>query len=112
LSEARAGTVHGGDRLPWVKADVNGVDGDNFTPLASLDWQAHVYGDAALEIRTVCDGRKLPLHVFPWRTELGRTGLRRNAVYPVRPDGYVALADTEGSAKAVRPTSTRASSHK
>ena len=101
LSEGRAGTVHGGDRLPWVKADLNGVDGDNFTPLASLDWQVHVYGDAAPEIRTVCDRRKLPLHVFPWRTELGRTGLRRNAVYLVRPDGYVALADTEGSAKAV-----------
>src|SRR6202162_1475355 len=34
LSEGRAGTVHGGDRLPWVK--VNGGEGDNndnFTPL-------------------------------------------------------------------------------
>ena len=25
LSEGRAGTVHGGDRLPWVTADSNGV---------------------------------------------------------------------------------------
>ena len=25
LSEGRAGAVHGGDRLPWVKADLNGV---------------------------------------------------------------------------------------
>src|SRR2546427_5031678 len=33
LSEGRAGSVHGGDRLPWVRADVNGADGDNFTPL-------------------------------------------------------------------------------
>jgi hypothetical protein len=32
---------------------------------------------------------------------MGRTGLRRNAVYLVRPDGYVALADPEGSAAAV-----------
>ena len=67
LSEGRAGTIHGGDRLPWVQADVNGVDEDNFTPLTSLDWQVHVYGDAAPEIQAVCDGRKLPLHVFPWR---------------------------------------------
>jgi hypothetical protein len=101
LSEGRAGTVHGGDRLPWVKVGLNGVDGDNFTPLTSLDWQVHIYGDAAPEMRAVCAGRTLPLHVFPWRPEMGRTGLRRNAVYLVRPDGYLALVDPKGSAAAV-----------
>jgi len=90
--------VHGGDRLPWVKADMSGVCQDNFTPLTSLDWQVHVYGDAAPEIQAMCEGRQLPLHVFPWRPEMGRTGLRRNAAYLVRPDGYVALADPEGRA--------------
>ena len=74
---------------------------DNFKPLTSLDWQVHVYGDAASEMQTLCDDRKLSLHVFPWRPEVGRTGLQRNAVYLVRPDGYVALADREGSATAV-----------
>jgi hypothetical protein len=49
----------------------------------------------------MCDGRKLPLHVFPWRPEKGGAGLRRNAAYLVRPDGYVALANAEGSAAAV-----------
>jgi 2-polyprenyl-6-methoxyphenol hydroxylase-like FAD-dependent oxidoreductase len=98
LSQGRAGTVHGGDRLPWVAAP----DGEgNFTPLTSLDWQVHVYGDAAPEIQAVCAVRKLPLHVFPWRPETSRTGLRRNAVYLVRPDGYIALADSAGSASAV-----------
>jgi hypothetical protein len=101
LSEGRAGALHGGDRLPWVKADVNGVGQDNFTPLTSLDWQVHVYGDAAPEIHAMCEERQLPLHVFPWRREMDRTGLRRNAVYLVRPDGYVALADPEGSATAM-----------
>jgi 2-polyprenyl-6-methoxyphenol hydroxylase-like FAD-dependent oxidoreductase len=101
LSQGRAGGVHGGDRLPWVRDDLNGVRKDNFTPLTSLDWQVHVYGVAAPDIRTVCDSRKLPLYVFPWRPEMGRTGLRRNAVYLVRPDGYVALADSMGSAAAV-----------
>jgi hypothetical protein len=100
LSQGRAGTVHGGDRLPWVAAP-DGAGEDNFTPLASLDWQVHVYGDAAPEIRAVCAGRKLPLHVFPWRAEIGRTGLRRNAVYLVRPDGYIALADSAASATAI-----------
>jgi hypothetical protein len=96
LSEGRAGTVHGGDRLPWVMGASNGAD--NFAPLTSLDWQVHVYGGAAPEIEAVCKRRTLPLHVFPWRLEMGRAGLRRNAVYLVRPDGYVALADPEGGA--------------
>jgi hypothetical protein len=30
-----------------------------------------------------------------------RTGLRRDAVYLVRPDGYIALADSTGSARAL-----------
>ena len=96
LSDGRAGLVHGGDRLPWVEKNLNGAD--NFTPLTSLDWQVHVYGDAAPAIRALCKVRKLSLHVFPWRPEMDRTGLQRNAVYLVRPDGYVALADPNGSA--------------
>ncbi len=42
-----------------------------------------------------------PAACFSWHPETGRTGLQRNAVYLVRPDGYVALANPEGSAKAV-----------
>ncbi|MGH9685166.1 MAG: FAD-dependent monooxygenase [Candidatus Acidiferrales bacterium] len=102
LSVGHAGAVHGGDRLPWVKTDVNGTSKDNFTPLTSLDWQAHVYGEAAPETRAVCNDLKLPLHVFPWRPRMGRAGLRRNALYLVRPDGYVALAeDPDGGATTV-----------
>ena len=99
LSEGRAGDVHGGDRLPWVKMD--GVDADNFQPLASIDWQVHVYGDEPPDFRTSCDSRKLPLHVFPWRSEMPGTGLQRNAAYLVRPDGYVGLADPEARATAI-----------
>jgi 2-polyprenyl-6-methoxyphenol hydroxylase-like FAD-dependent oxidoreductase len=101
LSQGRAGGVYGGDRLPWVKAELNGMDQDNFAPLASLDWQVHVYGDSAAEIQPVCDARKLPLHVFAWRPEMRQAGLRRNAVYLVRPDGYVAMAEPAGSAAAI-----------
>jgi 2-polyprenyl-6-methoxyphenol hydroxylase-like FAD-dependent oxidoreductase len=101
LSEGRAGTVHSGDRLPWVKANVNGVDLDNFRPLTSLDWQVQVYGDAGPELEAVCERRRLPLHIFPWCPLMGRAGLRRSAVYLVRPDGYVGLVDPEGRAAAV-----------
>jgi 2-polyprenyl-6-methoxyphenol hydroxylase-like FAD-dependent oxidoreductase len=101
LSEGRAGRIRGGDRLPWVKADSNDLDQDNFKPLASLDWQVHVYGAAMPEILTLCKERKVPVYVFPWREETGRTGLLRNASDLVRPDGYVALADPERSAAAL-----------
>jgi 2-polyprenyl-6-methoxyphenol hydroxylase-like FAD-dependent oxidoreductase len=98
LSQGRAGAVHGGDRLPWLKMDWNEQYRDNFAPLASLDWQMHVYGEATPQMRALCDERRLPLHVFPWRREMRRAHLRRNAAYLVRPDGYVALADITGSA--------------
>jgi 2-polyprenyl-6-methoxyphenol hydroxylase-like FAD-dependent oxidoreductase len=100
LSEGQAGAVHGGDRLPWVETEQS-VDTDNFTPLTSLNWQVHVYGDAGAELKMLCDARKLPLHIFPWRTETERAGLRRDAVYLVRPDGYLAFVSPEGSAAAV-----------
>jgi 2-polyprenyl-6-methoxyphenol hydroxylase-like FAD-dependent oxidoreductase len=100
LSVGRAGSVHGGDRLPWVRLG-DGADEDNFRPLASLDWQVHVYGGAMPELHRTCAERKLPLHVFLWRPEMGRAGLLRDALYLVRPDGYVALADPAGSARAV-----------
>jgi 2-polyprenyl-6-methoxyphenol hydroxylase-like FAD-dependent oxidoreductase len=96
LSEGRAGRVHGGDRLPWVPA--NGNDADNFTPLTSLDWQVHVYGDPTPDLHATCQKRAVPLHAFPWRPEMGRIGLRRDALYLVRPDGYVALVDPRGGA--------------
>jgi FAD binding domain len=99
LSRGRAGRVHGGDRLPWVPTAHS--DGDNYTPLTSVDWQVHVYGVASREIQVMCEDRKLPLQVFPWRPEAGRAGLQRDAVYLVRPDGYVAVGDSDGRGAAI-----------
>jgi len=99
LSEGRAGRVHGGDRLPWV--DGLSHHADNHAPLTSLDWQVHVYGEAAREIQAVCRTRALPLHVWPWRAEYGRAGLRRDSVYLLRPDGYVAVADPKARASRI-----------
>jgi 2-polyprenyl-6-methoxyphenol hydroxylase-like FAD-dependent oxidoreductase len=100
LSAGRAFAVHGGDRLPWVKVRSNQAS-DNYTPLTSLDWQVHIYGDAKNEIKTVCAERKLPLHIFPWSEQMCRAGLRRNAVYLLRPDGYIAMVDSEAHATSV-----------
>jgi 2-polyprenyl-6-methoxyphenol hydroxylase-like FAD-dependent oxidoreductase len=93
LGAGVAGHVHGGDRLPWVSVD--GVD--NFVSLASPRWQAHVYGSAISELGAWCAARDLPLQIFDWRSEHERAGLSRDAVYLMRPDGYVGLADASGS---------------
>ena len=99
LSEGRAGAVHGGDRLPWVSGHADGVD--NFAPLTSLDWQIHVYGSAPQEILAACKERAIALHAFPWTMESDRAGLKRDAVYLVRPDGYVGLAAPEATPEAL-----------
>jgi len=89
--------------LPWVKTSSGGLEGDNFKSLTSMDWQVHIYGNAGPEIRAICQQRWLPLRVFGWQRAMGRSGLRRDVVYLVRPDGYVAMVDRQGHAEA--PTS-------
>jgi 2-polyprenyl-6-methoxyphenol hydroxylase-like FAD-dependent oxidoreductase len=93
LSRGAAGGVQGGDRLPWARAD----DADNFATLATMDWQVHVYGAANAELAAWCAVQKLPLHVFDWRPGYEAAGLARDALYLLRPDTYVALADGVGA---------------
>lgn len=91
LSEGRAGHVAGGDRLPWLEPAESAGE-DNFAPLASLDWQLHVYGRADVALASACESMRLPLHVFAWSEAADRAGLARDAAYLIRPDGHVALA--------------------
>jgi hypothetical protein len=98
LSQGVAGGVHGGDRLPWTGAHA----GDNFEPLRSLDWQAHVYGEVDEDLENVCRELHLPLHTFAWNDGPKDAGLKRDGLYLVRPDGYVALASAEQSASKLR----------
>lgn len=100
LSEGAAGSVRGGDRLPWVKAA--SPDRDNFAPLASLAWQVHVYGKAHERVREACAALRLALHELEWTPAARRAGLERDALYLVRPDGYVALAADGGDADGLR----------
>jgi 2-polyprenyl-6-methoxyphenol hydroxylase-like FAD-dependent oxidoreductase len=95
LSAGVAGHVHGGDRLPWVAA----AGQDNFGSLAAPTWQVHVYGAASDELTRWCAARGVPLKVFVWRAEHEAAGLARDAMYLLRPDSYVALADPSGSAR-------------
>jgi 2-polyprenyl-6-methoxyphenol hydroxylase-like FAD-dependent oxidoreductase len=98
LSQGAAGHVHGGDRMPWVVVD--GVD--NYAGLTKTAWQAHVYGAARPELAAWCADQKVPLKVFPWAPQCAQAGLARDAVYLLRPDTYVGLADESGSADVLR----------
>lgn len=97
LSAGTAGEVHGGDRLPW--APDNGID--NFDSLSTLSWQIHVYGIARDTLVTWCADRHVPLHVFAWKPAHVTAGFARNALYLLRPDTYVALAEVSGDPKAL-----------
>jgi len=97
VSEGKAGDVRGGDRLPWVVA--NGQD--NYAPLHTIGWQVHVYGAAPADLDKWCERNGVPLRVFEWSDEHQEAGLARDAAYLLRPDTYVALADSSGSAEAL-----------
>lgn len=93
LNEGRAGTVLGGDRLPWIRT---ASAADNFAALTPPAWQVHVYGDPRPGLPEASERLGLPLRVFPWSPEMTRAGLQRGATYLIRPDGYIALADPRG----------------
>lgn len=97
LSAGKAGAVAGGDRLPWVAEGAG-----NFAPLASMDWQLHVYGEASPALAETARGLALPLHAFPWSDAARDAGLAQDGAYLVRPDGYVGLALQGDDAAALR----------
>lgn len=97
LSNGVAGHVHGGDRLPWA----HDGEGDNFGPLKCPVWQVHVYGDTSDEMIAWCHEHHLPLHVFGWRPAFEGAGLGHSGFYLLRPDTYVAIAETCSDPKVI-----------
>ncbi len=98
LSAGKAGDIHGGDRLPWVITE----NLDNYDALKAMTWQVHVCGSASPELEIWCKDHALPLHVFPWRPEYEAAGFAQDALYLIRPDTYVALANGSGTADSLR----------
>lgn len=95
LSAGSAGTVQGGDRVPW--APVEGRD--NFDSLREITWQVHVYGAVREHLVEWCRARGFPLHVFAWQDKYGEVGLGQDAAYLIRPDTYIAVAEPEADAQ-------------
>lgn len=92
LSTGLTGIVQGGDRVPWAPVG----DLDNFESLKEITWQVHVYGDLKDELKEWCQSKKVPLHVFPWHEKYQSVGLGKDAAYLIRPDSYVAVAESSG----------------
>lgn len=89
LSAGQLGMIRAGDRLPWLLTN----KGHNYQPLQSLSWQIHIYGDAKANLKetglTVC--------YFDWSGDAQKKGFIRDAMYLIRPDGYIALVHAEQS---------------
>ena len=100
LSRGAAGHVHGGDRLPWVAAD----GADNFAPLASDGLAGPCLRRGQRRARRMVRGAATSrCSVFAWRSEHETAGLARDALYLLRPDTYVALADGRRHGRCARP---------
>jgi 2-polyprenyl-6-methoxyphenol hydroxylase-like FAD-dependent oxidoreductase len=95
LSQGHLGHLRGGDRLPWVESL------DNFAPLASMQWQIHVYGQANDALQRQAEALDLPLHAFGFDAETEEAALAQDAAYLIRPDGYIALILTDQDATAL-----------
>lgn len=97
LSSGKAGKIEGGDRLPWVQL----AGRDNFASLSRIAWQVHVYGAAPPELKTWCGQRGIPVCELAWDARHGDAGLAKDAMYLLRPDTYVALAEAQTSTAAL-----------
>jgi hypothetical protein len=78
LSTGAAGSLHGGDRLPWLRGQ------DNYAPLGSLDWQVHCYGHTPVAVAEWCEHTRIPLHAFA-----SSDHLPAGTVCLIRPDGHI-----------------------
>ncbi len=89
LSQGATSKIKGGDRLPWVKENTI----DNYQSLTLLDWQIHIYGQITLEFKNSIQQQNLKYDEFPWQPIFKKHGFEKNAVYLLRPDGYIAYID-------------------
>ncbi len=90
LSSGQEGKLKGGDRLPWVQSV------HNFEPLTSREWQVHCYGSPSTALKNLLSEKNIPLHIFDWGPAAKAAGYLKEAIYIVRPDGYIGLTAGAG----------------
>jgi len=67
-----------------------------FEPLVSRQWQVHCHGSSITAIKDLLSEKNIPLYIFEWGPEAKTAGYLKDAIYIVRPDGYIGLADENG----------------
>jgi hypothetical protein len=92
LSVGQAGEVKAGDRLPWTP----NVSAEETAALAQMTWQVFVYGQPSASLTAWCRENGVALSVFEHRPDLAAIGVPKDALYLLRPDTYVAVADLRG----------------
>jgi 2-polyprenyl-6-methoxyphenol hydroxylase-like FAD-dependent oxidoreductase len=95
LSDGRAGGIRAGDRLPWVAAY------DTHVVFDGRSWTAHASGRLDTATAAALKETGIALHIWPDEAAMRRAGYRAGALYLVRPDGHVGLADASPSAERV-----------
>lgn len=94
MSGNRAGTIHAGQRLPWVPNAVSAAGetlSSNLVTLNQVSWQAHVFGSAAWAEEVLREGG-IAIHAYEWSRAAREKGFGKDVLYLVRPDGHVGLA--------------------
>ena len=86
LSRGSAGKLKSGDRLPWVKYG----DSDNYAPLEGAEFHYQLYGQTSAEMRRFMQKSSFALHEFNWTAAVKKTGISKNTVMLIRPDGHIA----------------------
>ncbi|MEJ7498473.1 monooxygenase, partial [Staphylococcus warneri] len=55
-------------------------------------WQIHIYGKLTQELKQFAYDSQLPIYHIPWVTQMSQKDIQRDAVFLVRPDGYISVA--------------------
>jgi 2-polyprenyl-6-methoxyphenol hydroxylase-like FAD-dependent oxidoreductase len=82
LSSGARKNLRGGDRLPWLGQQ------DNFSPLTSLKWQLHCYGNPPAQLTAWSRASNIPLHSFPSPAPPA-SPIPPGTACLIRPDGYI-----------------------
>lgn len=94
LSVGMVGSLHAGDRLPWLR--------DNDSAFTYFGWQVHVYGAPAEDLSVLCNSLGIKLSVFKWRRDFSKSGFTEDAAYLIRPDLHIGCVLPEGRAQKIR----------
>ena len=95
LSAGTAGGIRAGDRLPWVAAH------DTHAVLDGRTWSAHAAGRVDTDTLKALKDTGIAFHQWPDDTAMRKAGYLAGALYLVRPDGYVGLADPRPGAATI-----------